>query len=65
MTKPVSPEVAAALVSAQGVAPTVESAAEDARFATLVLANSAKAFVQLAFEDEPSGYAAALRRNAP
>ena len=65
MTKPVSPEVAGALVSAQGVTPSVESAAEDARFATLVLGNSAKAFAQLVFEDEPSGYTAALRRNAP
>ena len=65
MTVPVSPEVAAALVSAQGVTPTVESAADDARFATLVLGNSAKAFALLAFEDEPSGYAAAMKRNAP
>ena len=65
MTKPLSPEVAGALVSAQGVTPTVESAADDARFATLVLGNSAKAFAQLAFEDEPSGFAGALRRNAP
>ena len=65
MTKPVSPEVAGALVSAQGVTPSLESAAEDARFATLVLGNSAKAFAQLVFEDEPSGYTAALRRNAP
>lgn len=65
MTKPVSPEVAGALVSAQGVTPSVESAAEDARFATLVLGNSAKAFAQLAFEEEPSGYTAALRKNAP
>jgi hypothetical protein len=65
MTLPVSPEVAAALVSAQGVTPTVESAADDARFATLVLENSARAFSRLAFEDEPSGYAAAQRRNAP
>lgn len=65
MTIPVSPEVAAALVSAQGVTPTAASAAADAHFATLVLGDSAKAFAQLVFEDEPSGYAAALRRNAP
>ncbi|MEK6243781.1 MAG: hypothetical protein AABM33_04690 [Pseudomonadota bacterium] len=65
MTKPVSPEIAGALVSAQGVTPTVESAADDARFATLVLGNSAKAFAQLAFEEEPSGYTVALRKNSP
>lgn len=65
MSHPISPELAGALVSAQGITPTPESAADDARFATLVLGNSAKAFAQLAFEEEPSGYTAALRRNAP
>ena len=33
--------------------------------AALLLENSAKAFAQLAFEAEPSGYTAALRKNAP
>ena len=65
MSNPVSPEVAGALVRAPGVVPTVESAADDARFASLVLGNSAKAFALLAFEDEPSGYDAAQKRNAP
>ena len=60
MTQPVTPELAAALVGAQGVAATPEAAAAAARFATLVLGNSAEAFAQLAFEDEPSGYTAAL-----
>ena len=65
MSIPVNPEVAAALVSAQGVTPSAESAADDARFINLVLGNSAKAFAQLAFEDEPSGYVAAQKRNTP
>jgi uncharacterized protein len=65
MSHPVIPELAAALLSAQGVASTPESTEAAARFATLVLGNSARAFAQLAFEDEPSGYTAALRRNAP
>ena len=65
MTGTVTPEVAAALVAAQGVTPTPESAAADARFAALVLGNAAKAFAQLAFEAEPSGYTAALRKHAP
>ena len=65
MIESVTPELAAALVSAQGVTPTPESAAADSRFATLVLGNAAKAFAQLAFEEEPSGYTAAQRRNAP
>ena len=65
MTEFVTPELAGARVSAQGVTPTPESAAADARFAALVLGNSAKAFAQLAFEEEPSGYTAALRKHAP
>ena len=65
MTESVTPELAGALIAAQGVTPTPESAAADARFAALVLGNSAKAFAQLAFEAEPSGYTAALRRHAP
>jgi hypothetical protein len=65
MTDPVSPETAAALCRAQGVAVTPEGAADVARFATLVLTNSARAFEKLPFEAEPSGYAAAMRRNAP
>ena len=65
MTPPVTTELAVALLGAQGVATTPAAAAAAARFATLVLGNSAKAFAELAFEDEPSGYTAALRRNAP
>ena len=65
MTNPINPGLAGALIAAQGVTPTPESAAADARFATLVLGNAAKAFAQLAFEAEPSGYTAALRKNAP
>ena len=65
MTNPLNPDLAAALLGAQGIASTPESAEAGARFATLVLGNSAKAFAQLAFEDEASGYTAVLRRNAP
>lgn len=64
MTKPINPDVAAALLDAQGIASTPESAEAGARFATLVLCNSARAFAQLAFEEEPSGYTAALRTHA-
>ncbi len=65
MTNPINPDLAAALLVAQGLASTPESAEAGARFATLVLGNSAKAFAQLAFEEEPSGYTASLRKNAP
>jgi hypothetical protein len=58
-------ELAAALVRAQGVSTTAESAADDARFVALVLERSANAFSRLAFEDEPAGFAAAQRRAAP
>lgn len=59
------PELAAALVNALGVPTTPESAAADAKFAESLLERSEKAFSQLAFEDEPSGFIAAQRRNAP
>ncbi|MSQ50165.1 MAG: hypothetical protein EXR30_07220 [Betaproteobacteria bacterium] len=65
MTKPINLDLTVALLGAQGVVSTPESAEATARFATLVLKNSAQAFAQLAFEDEPSGYTAALRKNAP
>lgn len=65
MDKTVSPELAAALAGAQGITVTPEGAAESARFAALVLNNSAKAFATVAFEAEPSGYTAMLRKHAP
>lgn len=65
MATTLSPELAAALIQAQGVSTTPESAAENAKFAASVLQRSAGAFSSLAFEDEPSGYTATLRRNAP
>jgi hypothetical protein len=61
---PLPADAAAALLAAQGLPSTPESADANARFATLVLGNSAKAFSELAFEAEPSGYTAALRRGA-
>jgi hypothetical protein len=60
-----SAELAAALVSAQGVTPTPEGPAEDAKWARAVLERSAGAFARLAFEAEPSGFTAAQRRAAP
>ena len=62
---PLKPADAAALLAAQGIEATPEGAEAGARFATLVLGKSAKAFAQLAFEDEASGYTAALRKGAP
>lgn len=60
-----SAELAVALVNAQGISCTPESAAEDAKFAASVLERASAAFARLAFEDEPSGFTAAQRRAAP
>jgi hypothetical protein len=65
MTQLLMPEHVAALLAAQGIATAPEGTEATARFATMVLGNSAKAFAQLAFEEEPSGYTAALRKGAP
>jgi hypothetical protein len=65
MNSPLKPADAAALLAAQGIEATPEGAEADARFATLMLGKSAAPFARLAFEDEPSGYTAGLRRNAP
>jgi hypothetical protein len=61
MSAPVTPEAAAAFLQAQGLSPTQEGSQANARFATLQLGNAGKAFAKLAFEEEPSGYTAALR----
>ena len=60
---PLPCDAAAALLAAQGLPATPESADAYARFVTLQLAGSANEFAQLAFEVEPSGYVAALRTN--
>lgn len=63
MNRPLSAEAASAMLEAQDLSPTPENADAYARFVSLQLANSAKEFAQLAFEEEPSGYVAALRAN--
>jgi len=60
-----SAELASALVNAQGVSCTSESAAEDAKFAASVLERASTAFSGLAFEDEPAAFTAAQRKAAP
>lgn len=65
MTIEYKPELAAALANALGVPTTPESAAADAKFAGSLLERTEIAFSRLAFEDEPSGFTAAQRRNAP
>ena len=59
------PELAAALLAAQGVSTTPESAADGAKFAAAVLERARAAFAHLAIEDEPGAFSAAQRRAAP
>lgn len=61
----IKPELAAALLKAQGVSTSAEGAAECATWAAGVLERAAGAFAQVAFEDEPAGFTAAQRRAAP
>jgi hypothetical protein len=65
MKDPMTPELAAALLAAQGVTTTRQGAEAGARFAALVLGNAAPAFARIAFEAEPASYTALLRRSAP
>jgi hypothetical protein len=65
MKPEISPELAAALVAAQGVQTAQGNAAESAAWVAGVLERSAPAFAQIAFEDEPAGFSAAQRRAAP
>ena len=65
MSPTITSDTVADLFAAQGIAISAESSAGAAKFTALVLGNSAKVFATLAFEDEPSGYTAALRKNAP
>jgi len=65
MKDPVTPEVVAAWLAAQGVKSSPQGAEAGARFAALVLGNSAAAFSRIAFEAEPASYTALLRRSAP
>ena len=65
MTSAITPEFAAALLNAQGVALGDDGPAKVAKFAALALESSARAFADLAFEDEPAGYLAQLSGHAP
>lgn len=60
----ITPEATTAVLGAQGITATPEAADGYARFVTLQLGNSAKSFAGLAFEEEPSGYTAALKANS-
>ena len=65
MQKDLAPENIVALLAAQGVTTEATRAQSTAAALTSVLKVAAPAFARLGFEEEPAGYLAEQRRNAP
>lgn len=65
MKQIVTQDLAGLLLAAQGVQPAPGATAGTAESASRLLEQSAAAFAGLEFADEPSGFVAAQRRNAP
>jgi len=65
MPQIVTQELANMLLAAQGVQPAPGATAVTAESASRMVEQSADAFAGLGFADEPSGFVAAQRRNAP
>ena len=62
---PITPELVAVILNAQGVSPDPARAKSHAALTTTLLDASAAAFGELAFEEEPAAFIAELRRAAP
>ena len=65
MQKEMNPESVVATLAAQGVATETKRAQSYAAALSVVLKGAAPAFAKVAFEEEPAGYVAEQRRNAP
>ena len=65
MTKDLTPEWVVATLEAQGVAGDTTRAQNSGSLLATVLKIAAPAFAKIAFEEEPAGYVAEQRRNAP
>jgi hypothetical protein len=65
MSKDLSKECVVATLAAQGVATESARAQNYASALSLVLKAAAPAYAQIAFEEEPAGFVAEQRRNAP
>ena len=65
MQKDLTPEWVVATLAAQGVATETKSAQSYAAALSVVLKGAAPAYAKVAFEEEPAGFVAEQRRNAP
>ena len=65
MQKDLTPEGVVATLAAQGVAAETKNAQTYAAALSVVLNGAAPAYAQIAFEEEPAGFVAEQRRNAP
>jgi len=65
MDAEIRPEWIVATLRAQGVATDLAHAQTHAALLASILNGASPAYARLAFEEEPAGYTAELRRNAP
>ena len=65
MDAEIRPDWIVATLAAQGVATDAARARTHAALLALILNGAAPAYARLAFEEEPAGYTAQQRRNAP
>ena len=65
MQKDLTQEYVATLLAAQGVATDAARAQIYASALSVALKGAAPGYAAVAFEEEPAGYVAAQRRNAP
>jgi hypothetical protein len=65
MSKELTPEWVVATLEAQGVAGDIKRAQNSGALLATVLKTAAPAYAKIAFEEEPAGYVAEQRRNAP
>ena len=63
--KDLTPECVVATLAAQGVVTSPERAQKYAAALSAVLKGAAPGYARLAFEEEPAGFAAEQKRNAP
>jgi phosphoenolpyruvate synthase/pyruvate phosphate dikinase len=65
MAAEIRPDWIVAMLAAQGVATDAARAQTHAALLASILNGAAPAYARLAFEEEPAGYIAQQRRNAP
>jgi hypothetical protein len=65
MQKDLTPDSVGATLAAQGVAIETKNAQAYAAALSVVLKGAAPGFAKIAFEEEPAGFVAEQRKNAP